>query len=364
MKIFRYLVLLLGLFALGTAVFIATQKPNYSVTRSLVIKNPRSVVFDYVDNYRNWETFAAWILEQNGTNFDYPGNASGKGAEVHWSGDRNGSLKTIGYKTQTTLYQVMEEAGNTTIFHWQFKDTLGGTKVTYRIQGKLDFKSKAAAFFKGGVQSTMAALYERTLTNLSKTLDKEINTFSINVGEAVNRPRIMCLKQYARCSEKEVTRTIKSLLPRMQLFFKRNKIAASGKPFIVYHQFDRVQHQVALSVCMPVRDSIHIMEGSDITFLVYPPHKALKVTLKGDYSHTQKAWQKGFNFIYAKKWLRLTHLNITEVYRKSMAETPHPSQWETDVYIPVQPLTLQRERLVVNDSTATQTTNQPIPEEN
>lgn len=355
MKILRYLILLFGLFTLGTAVFVATQKPNYDVTRSLVIKNPRNVVFDYVDNFRNWETFAAWILEQKGIVYDYPGNASGKGAEVRWSGERTGSLKTVGFKDQTTLYQIMDEDGNQTRIHWQFKDTVGGTKVTYRIQGKLDFRSKAAAFFKGGVQSTMGALYERTLSNLNTTLDKEIKTFSIQVGSAVNRPRIMCLKQYARCSDKEVTRTLKMLIPRMQLFFKRNSISAAGKPFVVYHEYDRTLHKVALSVCMPVRDSIHIMEGSDMTFMVYPPHKALKVTLKGDYSHSQKAWQKGFQLINAKKWLRLTHLNITEVYRKSMEETAHPSQWETDIYLPVQPTQNQPRRVIANDSTATLT---------
>ena len=352
MKILRYLLLLFGLFALGTLVFIATQKPNYTVTRSLLIKNPRSVVFDYVDNFRNWETFAAWILEQNEITYDYPGNASGKGAIVQWSGKRIGTLKTIGHKTETTLYQVMDEGGNKTIFHWQFIDSLGATKVTLRVVGKLNFKSKAAAFFNGGVQATMAALYERTLTNLSTTLDKEIKSYSIRIGKAVDRPRIMCLKQYARCSEKDITRTIKLLLPRMQLFFKRNTITASGKPFIVYHQFDRIHHQVALSVCMPVKDSIHIMEGSDIAFMVYPPHKALQVTLKGDYSHTQEAWQKGLRHINTKKWLRLTHLNTTEVYRKSMAETAHPSQWETDIYIPVQPTAIQPKPIIVSDSIA------------
>ncbi|MFM2229919.1 MAG: hypothetical protein RL607_1177 [Bacteroidota bacterium] len=355
MKILRYLLLLLLLFAFGTAIFVATQKPTYSVTRSIFIKNPRSVVYDYVDNIRNWETFAAWILEDNGIQYAYSGNAAGKGAKVTWTGNREGSLISKGGTFQKSLVHVMNEEGRITTFQWQFKDSAGGTKISFKCQGHLDFNSKAKAFFNGGVQSTMGKVYERTLQNLNTSLHKEINTYSIQVGKAVDRPRVMCLKQYARCSDKDVTRTIKTLLPRMQLFFDKNKIARHGKPFIVYHQFDRSTHQVALSVCMPVRDSIHIAEGSDITFMVYPPFKALKVTLKGDYSHSQQSWKKGFQYINNKKWLRLTHLNILEVYRKSMEDTPHPSQWETDVYLPVQPINTRVSIVNVSDSLSTKT---------
>lgn len=350
MKILQYLLLLLVLFAFGTAVFVATQKPTYTVTRSIFIKSPRPIVFDYVDNIRNWETFATWILNDSGVNYTYPGNAAGKGAIAKWSGNREGSIFTKNAVDQKYLFNEMNEEGRITTFQWQFKDSAGGTKITYTIKGTLDFNSKAKAFFKGGVQSTMGNTYERTLLNLKSALHKEINTYTIHVGKAVDRPRIMCLKQYARCSDKDVTRTIKTLLPRMQNFFDKNKIARNGKPFIVYHQYDRATHQVALSVCMPVRDSIRIAEGSDITFMVYPPFKALKTTLKGDYSHSQQAWKKGLHFINQKKWLRLTHLNITEVYQKSMEDTPHPSEWVTEVYIPVQPTTTRVATPIVSDT--------------
>lgn len=351
MKLLRYLILLLALFAMGTAVFIATQKPTYSVTRTLLLKNPRQVVYDYVDNLRNWETFAAWILEHPGNHYSYSGNAAGKGALVTWNGNSQGKMRTRNAVDQSYLFQEIQEEDRKTTLQWYFKDTVGGTKITYTIKGHLDFNSKAKAFFKGGVQSTMGNLYERTLLNLKKALDREINTFSIRIGKTEDRPRVLCLKQYVRCSEKSVTRSIKTLLPRMQLFFDKNKIARNGKPFIVYHQYDRTTHQVAFSVCMPVRDSIYIAEGSDISFMVYPPYKALKIVLKGDYSHAQQAWKKGFQFINQKKWLRLTHLNITEVYRKSMEDTPHPSEWETDIYVPVQPTVKSIPNRIPIDST-------------
>jgi len=43
---------------------------------------------------------------------------------------------------------------------------------------------------------------------------------------------------------------------------------------------------------MPIRDSIHIMPGSDIESGEMPNYTSLKTTLIGDYSHTQMAWKK------------------------------------------------------------------------
>ncbi|MFN7331761.1 MAG: transcriptional regulator, partial [Flavobacterium sp.] len=135
MKILRYLFSIALLFLLGTAVFVATQKPSYSVTKSLYIKNKRSVVFDYVNDLRNWETFAAWIVEHQGTQFKYPESSSGKNAHAAWSGSREGNLKTLLYKDAELLRYVSDENGQRTYYTWQFKDTLGGTTVQLIAKG-------------------------------------------------------------------------------------------------------------------------------------------------------------------------------------------------------------------------------------
>ncbi|MEC4005654.1 GyrI-like domain-containing protein [Flavobacterium sp. SUN052] len=338
MRILKYIFLLFFLILIGLTVFVATQKPNYDVTRAKVIKNPKSVVYAYINDYRNWETFASWIKNDESIKFNYPELTIGKGASCSWKSDSNeGTMKTTFAKENDSIAQIMIQNDEQSTIYWKFKDTVGGTKVTWRSKGKLDFKSKVLAFFQGGVNSVVGDVYERSLENLNKTLDYEINTFKIKINGIVYRPGGFYLKQFIHCNQKEVDKNIKSLVPRMQHFFEKNNIIANGKPFILYHKYDRANDYVAFSVGMPIRDSINIMPGSDIESKELTPYTCLKITLIGDYSHTQAAWKKGLDYIAKNKLERNTTGQIIEVYVKGRGDVKNPSQWITEIYIPVYP---------------------------
>jgi predicted transcriptional regulator YdeE len=336
MRILKYLFLLLFLFLIGLSVFVSTQKANYDVTRSKVIKNPRIIVYNYINDFRNWETFNTWIQEDPTLDFNYPELTAGKGASCSWTSDSgSGSLKTIFIKENDSIVQKMVQNDQKSQIYWKFKDTIGGTKVTWRSKGTLDFKSKVLAFFEGGMNIVIGNSNEKSLENLNKTLDYEINTFSIKVNGIVSKVGGFYLKQFKICKEKDVIRNIKIMVPRMRRFFEKNKLIMNGKPFIIYHKYDRTNDLVAFSVCMPIRDSIHIMPGSDMESGELKPYTALKTTLTGDYSHTQQAWYKGYQHISKNNLIRNTSQQIIEVYTKNMDDNKSPSKWVTEVYIPI-----------------------------
>jgi len=338
MRILKYIFLLLFLVLIGLTVFVSTQNASYDVTRSKVIKNPRTVVFNYINDFRNWETFASWIQNDASMKFNYPELTMGKGASCSWTSDNgDGNLKTYFVKENDSIAQQMIQNGESSTISWKFKDTTGGTKVTWRSKGKLDFKSKVFAFFKGGINSVVGDSYEKSLENLNKTLDYEINTYKIKVNGIVNRAGGFYLKQFMHCKQKEVDRYIKILVPRMERFFEKNKLISNGKLFIIYHKYDRANDDVGFSVCMPVRDSIHIMPGSDIESGEMPNYTSLKTTLVGDYSHTQMAWKKAFNYISDNHLERNRSGQVIEVYVKGRNDIKSPSKWITEVYVPVYP---------------------------
>ncbi len=343
MRIIKYIFLLLFLIFIGLTVFVSTQKANYDVTRGKVIKNPRAVVFNYINDFRNWETFASWIKNDESIKFNYPELTMGIGASCSWiSNNGTGNLKTFFVKDNDSIVQKMIQNGEQSTIYWKFKDTTGGTKVTWRSKGKLDFKSKVMAFFKGGINSVVGDSYEKSLENLNKTLDHEINTYNIKVNGIVNRPGGFYLKQFIHCKQKEVDRYIKILVPRMEHFFKKNKIIISGKPFIIYHKYDRANDDIGFSVCMPVRDSIHIMPGSDIQSSNLANYTSLKTTLIGDYSHTQTAWKKAFDYISDNHLERNRSGQVIEVYVRGRNDGNSPSKWITEIYIPVYPKALPK----------------------
>lgn len=338
MRILKYILLLFLLLFIGLSVFVSTQKADYDVTRSKVIKTPRATVYNFINDYRNWETFGSWIEEDKSIKFNYPELTSGIGASCSWQGsDGDGSMKTIFIKENDSIVQKMVSNNEKSDVFWKFKDTVGGTKVTWRSKGKLDFKSKILAFFRGGISNTVADTYEKSLENLNKTLDYEINTFTIKVNGVVNRLGGFYLKQSIVCHEKSVSKNIKIMVPRMKRFFEKNKMVMNGKPFIIYNKYDRVNDIIGISVCIPVRDSINIMPGSDIESGEMKPYTALKTTLTGDYSHTQLAWNKAYVHIAKNHLIRNASQQIIEVYTKGIEESKSPSKWVTEVYVPVFP---------------------------
>ena len=69
MKIIKYVFLLLLLSAIAVTVFIATQEGKYDIKEERVIKVPKTVLFNYINEYRNWENVG--ILTANDTTAQY-----------------------------------------------------------------------------------------------------------------------------------------------------------------------------------------------------------------------------------------------------------------------------------------------------
>jgi effector-binding domain-containing protein len=338
MRILKYifLLLLLGLFA--TSVYVATQKGDFDVSRSAIIKSPRPTVFMYVNDYRNWETFASWEKENPGTQFTYGRDSSGKGASYSWvSGSDGGDSKTTATRENESIYQKTNFNGSAANVQWTFKDTVGGTKVTWRSKGQMGFKFKIYSVFQGGADRVIGNMYEKSLANLDKTLDYELKTFNIKVNGIVQKIGGYYIKQTIMSKISNVPKNTSIMLSRMLHFFAKNKIVMNGKPFVLYHTYDTAKGITKLSVCIPIKEEIFISEGSDVSVGKLLSFPAVKTTLEGDYSHLKAAWDKAFEYIDANHITQNTDAASLELYTKSIREVAYPSQWITEIYIPVAP---------------------------
>lgn len=356
MRILKYLFLLLILFFIGLTVFVTTQKGEYDIIRSKVIKTPRATVFNYVNEYRNWETFAAWSQEDAEIKLKYTKITSGKGASYFWESDNgNGNMKTIAIKENESITQKMVYNDSPSEVFWTFKDTLGATKVSWRTKGKMNAMMKIDAFFKGGINTVIGEIYEKSLATLDRTLDYEINTYTINVNGIVNRSKNFYINQTVNSYEKNVMKNIKILVPNMIHFFKKNKMVMSGKPFVIYNETGQSSDIVNFSVCVPIKDSIYIMTGSDVGSGKTEAVTALKTTLIGDYSHLKEMRKKAIAYLQ-KNNLKQNNSNETiEVFSKTKLDIKNPSKWITELYIPIYPKTntIRPTNLKLKDSTST-----------
>ena len=322
----------------GITVYVATQKGDFEVSKSSIVKTSRSTVFDYVNDYKNWETFGSWMQKDNEIKFNYDAKTIGAGAKCSWeNGSDDGDIKTGFVKENNSIAQSANFNGTTANISWTFKDTLGGTKVTIHTKGKMDIMTKITTFFKGGITSILGDVYEKSLRNLDKTLNYEMKTYSIKVNGIVQRSSGFCLKQTVSCHIKSVSKNIKIMIPKMVYFFKKNKIAMAGKPFVMYDRYDVAYDFATISVCIPVGKEISISDGSDISSGEIIAFTCLKTTLTGDYSHSKEAWAKAQKYIADSGLKQNFAGNYSEVYVKTIDDIKQPSKWVTEIYIPVFP---------------------------
>ena len=358
MRILKYIFLLILLAFVGIAVYVTTQKGDFEVSESSVVKTPRSTVFDYVNDYKNWETFGAWMQKDSGIKFNYDAKTIGAGAKCSFeSGSDDGNIRTVYVKENDSLAQIANFNRTTATISWTFKDTLDGTKVTIHSKGKMDIITKITSFFKGGITAVLSDVCEKSLRNLDKTLNYEMKTYTIKVNGIVQRPSGYCLKQTVSCHIKSIGKNTKIMMAQMVHFFKKNKITMAGKPFVNYDKYDVANDFATISICIPVRQQISISNGSDVTSGEIIAFTCLKTTLTGDYSHSKEAWAKAQKYIADNDLKENFAGDYTEVYVKTIDDIKQPSKWITEIYIPVFPKTEAPKPVVPSINTTTATTN-------
>lgn len=339
MKILKYLFLLALLSLVALTVFVATQKGIFSVERSKVINSPKATVYNYVNDFRNFEDFESWALEDQSIKMTFPNKTSGNGASFYWIGD-NGTGNAITLKTKEgeSIVQKMKYDGTEADVAWTFKDTLAGkTKVTWKAKGTMSFLFKIYTALNGGSDKVIGTIYEKSLANIDKNLDYETKTYAIKVNGIAKKTETPYIKQTFTSEIQKVSKNARIVIPKLIQFSETNGLAITGKPFIIYHTYDTASGLAKISICLPINKEISISSGSDILAGKLNGFDAVKTTLNGDYSHTNEAITKTKAYINNEKIvpdLSWSHLEVLEL---SKLDVKGSSKLVTDIYFPIVP---------------------------
>lgn len=337
MKIIKYIFILIILFSIAASVFIATQKSEFSVEKTALIRVPKSIVFNYLNDYKNWEEWYLQKSKNTSIETQFPNVSSGQNAYFTWeSSNGDGKIQTISLKENISIHQKIISDGNEYESTIKLKDTLGGTKITWISKGSVDFMTKINATFSGGINKLMDSFFSNNLNFLKKTIISEISSFDIQIKGIVDVPGNFYIKKTYRCKNADLNYQLHHKLPMIYSFFKKNKIAMTGKPFVIYEK--RSTDSITFSISGSVKDEIFIAPGSDVGTGYMEPFSALKTTLKGDYSHRNGLRRKAIEYINKNQIVPNTSLKEIEVFEITVEEIRNPSKWQTDLLIPVKPI--------------------------
>ena len=148
MRILKYLFQLLLLVFVALSVYFFTQEGQYSVHEKVTIELPKPALFNYVNNYRNWDEFLEVVVKDSTAIVNFSKVSEGIAASVKWKNTAGeGSFKTIFAAKNDSIVQEAAWQGNSLHSCWLFKETENGTEVTWNVSGDLDFKAKIYRFF-------------------------------------------------------------------------------------------------------------------------------------------------------------------------------------------------------------------------
>lgn len=336
MKILKYIFLLLLLTSIATTIFIATQKNAFTISKTILIKSKKSVVFDYVNDYKNWENWHVWEKSNSQTQLKYTNKTSGVGAAYYWNGtDGNGKTKTISIKENYIIVQKTTFNDAVSETSWTFKDTIGKTKITIDSKGEMPFMFKIYAFLNGGIEKVVGDKLEKSLVNLDRSLDYELNTYSVKPNGIVIKKGTFYLNQTINCKISKLSYNLKIIIPNLTKFSNDNNLKINGRPFVIYNLYDTKKGITNVSVCVPIKNRIFTSTGSDINCSELKDFIAYKTTLIGAYSHRDIAWKKGSEFLLKEKKTQDKLIPIIEILTVGLVDEKRPSKWETGIYIPI-----------------------------
>jgi hypothetical protein len=366
MKILKYLFLLLLLSLVALTVFVATQKGNFAVERSKVINSPRATVYNYINDFRNYEDFESWAIEDPTIKMTFPNKTTGNGASFYWDGtEGKGNAITLKAVEGESIQQKMKYDGTEADVNWTLKDTLAGkTKVTWKSSGTMSFLFKVYAALNGGSDKVIGTIYEKSLANIDKNLDFETKTFAVKVNGIVKKTETAYIKQTFTSEIAKINKNARIVIPKLIEFSQNNGLATNGKPFIIYHTYNTATGLAKVSICLPTNKEIMTTSGSDILGGTLNGFEAVKTTLTGDYTHLNEAMAKTTAFINKEKItpeLSWSHLEILAV---SKLDVKSPSKLITEIYYPIKPkvVPVVKEVPAYNPAATTSTTPKPAAE--
>jgi len=169
--LFGIIVAIVVIFFAG-AIFLPT---NFKVERSIIIKVPDSVAYNYAADYNNFSKWSPWHEAEPTAKYSISGTPNAPGYTYAWDGKEvgKGKFEIVKAEPYKALYQKLtfikpwESSNEDNMF---FENTPEGTKVTWTFAGenKSTFDKWMSLMYDGMVGKD----YQKGLDKLKIELEK------------------------------------------------------------------------------------------------------------------------------------------------------------------------------------------------
>jgi effector-binding domain-containing protein len=339
MKAFKYILFLLLILIIGCSIYIAVQPNTFEVTRTRTIKAPSAVIYENVIDFKNWESWSAWIEKDPTIKLTYPEQTEGVEGSYSWEDKHGvGTMKTIAATPYESIIQQMQFADfPASDIKWNFKPNEdGSSEVTWTISGKdLPFGFKAFSTFSGGMEKQIGPDFERGLEKLDSVVVADMKKYSIKIDGITEHSGGFYIYNTASCKIDQLESKMQEMLPQISNYAIKNNIKMAGAPYVIYHQWDEENNAAMFSCCIPTTDKVITTESVILTGQLMP-FIAVRSTLTGNYSNLKETWETTMKYIPENNLTLDENGPMIETYITDPMSTPNPADWITNLYIAIQ----------------------------
>lgn len=338
MRFLKNIFLLLLVIIVIAAIYLATLDGSYNVSRTRMIKADQTVVFNDLNDYKNWEDWGPWYETDSTIRVQYADITVGTGAAYTWTSDIEGGgrMKTNAISEPNRLDQeiVFEtpfgDMGSDV--YWILKKKNEGTELTWGIKGEMPFLSR---FMASGMEEQLGPMQERGLELFDENLQKKLRVYSIDSLGVVDVSGGFYLYLSTSAKINDMTLKQRGMMDEIEAYMAKNRVRATGGAFTMYHKFDQENGTTMFSVGYKVSERI-ITQGSDILTGYMERGSYSKTVLNGSYVNSQKAWEKAIFYAESlKNYAYEEDGEPFEIYVNSPSHTANPAELITEIYLPV-----------------------------
>ncbi len=348
MKILKYLFFLLLIVIIAGSIYVATKDGDYVIEETAIIEAPLPVVYSEVNNYRNWESWAPWIVNEEDAVPNYSENPKGEGAEFSWTGDDIGDGTLVTTKTIPDSSIEQSAVLNPTFaetegeMYWRFEEVEQGTKVTWGIKGNQSFREKLAyTFNNNSLANVLRPRLSEGLENLKESTLKKMSVYSINVAGETTHGGGFYMYTTTATKISQIPEKMGDMFTTVSRYMENNNISKQGDPFILYNDWDEQNNSAIYSAGYFTPSLVITPENSQVLNGMMPVQRVVKTTLKGDYKNLKEAWDRTYQYIQENNLMVDETRQPFEVYNTFNEEVQNPANFVTEIYIPVTDETVQ-----------------------
>ncbi len=338
MKSLKFILFLLLFLLLAGSSYVAVQPNSYDLSRTRTISAPVSVIYNTVEDFRQWEPWSPWKEKEPTLYLKYPEKTAGVGGSYSWTGkDGKGALKTLVAVPNDSLLQELKfEQFPASQVYWNFEyKSPNSTEVTWGMKSDdVPFVLKFFALISGGMDKMIGPDYEKGLENLDTHLQKQMAVNSIEDHGIIDYGGGFYLYITSSTTPENISMTMEKNYATLYNYMNVNNIESNGHPMSLYQFRNPEDRSMIMSCAIPVRQNYRITDASGILCGYMPRTKTLKTTLKGNYKNLEEAWTIGYQNM-TKMNLRPSKLKPFEIYLTNPQENPNPANWVTELLIPI-----------------------------